>query len=57
MSVGIKINKEEHMKAGKTIKINKLTLKVKARLNFKFKFIVVAMVGCLMVAPLTKAYN
>ena len=57
MSVGIKINKEVHMKAGKKTKTEKMALKLKARLNLKFKLIVAAVVGCLMVAPLTRAYN
>ena len=57
MSVGIKINKEVHMKAGNKAKTEKMTLNLKARLNLKFKLVVAVVVGCLMVAPLPRAYN
>jgi len=57
MSVGIKINREVHMKAGKKIETDKMALKLKARLTLKFRIIVAAVVACLMVAPLTKAYK
>jgi len=57
MSVGIKINKEMHMEAGKKTKTERKALNLKARLNLKFKLIVAVVVGCLMVAPLTRAYN
>jgi len=57
MSVGIKINKEVHMKAGNMTKTETKALNLKARLNLKFKLIVAVVVGFLMVAPLTRAYN
>jgi hypothetical protein len=57
MSVGIKINREVHMKAGKNTKTEKLALKLKTRLTLKFRIIVAAVVGCLMAAPLTRAYK
>lgn len=58
MSVGIKIEREVHMEAGKKTKTEKMTMKLKARLILKFKIIVAAVVGCcLMAAPLTRAYN
>ncbi len=57
MSVGIKIIKEVLMRAGNKTKTENTALKLKARINLKFKLIVAAVVGCLMVAPLTRAYN
>ncbi len=57
MSVGIKINNEVHMKAGNKIKTETKALNLKARLNLNFKLIVAVLVDCLMVAPLTRAYN
>ncbi len=58
MSVGIKIKREVHMKAGKKTKTEKMTTKLNARLILKFKIIVAAVVGCcLMAAPLTRAYK
>jgi len=57
MSVGIKLNREVHMKAGNKTKTEKTTLKLKARLTLNFRIIVAVVVGCLMVAPLTRAHN
>jgi len=59
MSVGIKIKREVHMEAGKKTKTANMTMKMKlkARLNLKFKIIVAVVVGCLMVAPLTRDYK
>ena len=57
VSVGIKINREVHMKAGKKTKIEKLALESKIRLSLKSRIIVAAIVGCLMVAPLTRDYK
>ena len=58
MSVGIKIKREVHMKAGMKPKTEKMTMKLKARLTLKFRIIVAAVVGCcLMAAPLTRAYK
>jgi len=57
MSVGIKIDREVHMKAGKNTKTEKLALKLKTRLTLKYRIIVAAVVGCLMAAPLTRGYK
>ena len=45
------------MKAGNKTKTEKLTLKLKTRFILKVRIIVAAVVGCLMVAPLTRAYK
>lgn len=55
MSVGIKFNREVRMKARNNTKTEKSTLKLKARLTLKFRIIVATVVGCLLVAPLTRA--
>ena len=58
MSVGIKIKREVHMEAEKKTKIEKLTMKFRAKLTLNLKIIVAAVVGCcLMAAPLTRAYK
>ena len=58
MSVGIKIKREVHMEAEKKTKIEKLTMKFRAKLTLNLKIIVAAVVGCcLMAAPLTRVYK
>jgi hypothetical protein len=57
ISVGIKLNRVVRMETGKKTKTEKMTLRLKARLTLKFRIIVAAVIGCLMVAPLTRAYK
>jgi len=45
------------MEAGNNTKTEKSTLKLKARLTLNFSIIVAAVVGCLMVAPLTRDHK
>lgn len=56
MTVGIKITGEVHMKGWKKTTADKME-RLKVNLNVKIKFIVAAVVGILMVAPLTRAYK
>ena len=57
MFVGIKLNREVHMIAGNNTTSEKWTVKLKARLNLKFRIIVAAVVGGLLAAPLTRAHK
>jgi hypothetical protein len=58
MSVGIKIKREVHMKAGNKTNTEEMTMKLRTRLILKFKNIVAAVAGCfLMAALLTRAYK
>jgi hypothetical protein len=57
MSVGIKLNREVHMKARNKTKTEKTTLKLKVKLTLNLRIIVAAVVGCLMAAPLTRAHK
>lgn len=57
ISVGIKFNREVHMKAGNKTTTEKTTLKLKIRLTLNFRIIVAAVVVCLMVAPLTRTHK
>jgi hypothetical protein len=57
MSVGIKIEREVHMVAGKKTKTGSMMMTLKARLDLKFKIIVAVVVGFLMAAPLTRVYK
>lgn len=45
------------MKAGNKTKTDNITLKFKVKLIFNFTLIVVAVVSCRMVAPLTRNHN
>jgi len=57
MSVVMKFNREVHMKVSNNTKTEKSTLILEARLTLKFRIIVAAVVGCLLVAPLTRAHE
>ena len=51
------VNKTEvPMKTGKNAK-KETTIKLNHKLNFKLKLMAAVLIGCLLVDPLTKAYN
>jgi len=45
------------MEVGNKIENSKTTVRLSVRLNFKFSIFVAAVVGCLLVAPLTRAHK
>lgn len=57
MTVGIKLNREVHMIVGNKNQNSKSTMSLIVKLTFKLRILVAAVVGCLLVAPLTRAYK
>ncbi len=56
-SAGVKFSKEVFMKTGIQIQTTKTTIRLAGRLSLKIRFAVAAVVGCLLVVPLTRAHK